>query len=175
MNDLDLDLRAVFRRPARGPGGTPILRLVGVDKVLDGKKVLDNVDLDIPRNRITAIIGLSGAGKSVMLKHMIGLLKPDRGQVLLDGVDLHRSPGRSCSRPGGGSACSSSPGALFDSLDVFENVAFPLREKTKLDESQIRERVRHPPESGAGRARGESSPTSSAAAWSGASRWRGPW
>ena len=88
MTGRDLSCEPCSIGPPGDPEGAPILRLVGVDKVLDGKKVLDNVDLDIPRNRITAIIGLSGAGKSVLLKHMIGLLKPDRGQVLLDGVDL---------------------------------------------------------------------------------------
>jgi phospholipid/cholesterol/gamma-HCH transport system ATP-binding protein len=114
---------------------------VGVDKVMDGKKVLDNIDLDIPRSRITAIIGLSGAGKSVMLKHMIGLLKPDRGQVLLDGVDLCTLSREELYKTRGRFGMLFQSGALFDSLDVFENVAFPLREKTKLGEEQIRERV----------------------------------
>ena len=141
MNDRDPARETRSTGPPGDPEGGPILRLVGVDKVLDGKKVLDNVDLDIPRNRITAIIGLSGSGKSVMLKHMIGLLKPDRGQVLLDGVDLcilSRAELYETRRRFGMLFQS---GALFDSMDVFENVAFPLREKTKMDESQIRERV----------------------------------
>ena len=148
---------------------------MGVDKVLDGKKVLDNVDLDIPRNRITAIIGLSGAGKSVMLKHMIGLLKPDRGQVLLDGVDLCNLSRKELFETRRRFGMLFQSGALFDSLDVFENVAFPLREKTKLDEAQIRERVRIFLRKVGLEGAGESSPTSSAAAWSGASRSRGPW
>ncbi len=123
------------------PEGPPILRLVGVDKILDGKKVLDHIDLDIPRNRITAIIGLSGAGKSVLLKHMIGLLKPDRGQVLLDGVDLLHLSRKELFETRRRFGMLFQSGALFDSLDVFGNVAFPLREKTKLGEEQIRERV----------------------------------
>ena len=127
--------------PPRDPEGAPILRLVGVDKVLDGKKVLDNVDLDVPRNRITAIIGLSGAGKSVLLKHMIGLLRPDRGQVLLDGVDLCNLSRKELFETRRRFGMLFQSGALFDSLDVFENVAFPLREKTTLGEEQIRERV----------------------------------
>jgi len=142
VNGRDLPCEPCSVGPPGDPDGAPILRLVGVDKVMDGKKVLDGVDLDIPRNRITAIIGLSGAGKSVMLKHMIGLLKPDRGQVLLDGVnicDLSRKELYETRRRFGMLFQS---GALFDSLDVFENVAFPLREKTKMGESQIRERVR---------------------------------
>ena len=142
MNDLYLDREPGSAGRPGDPEGPPILRLVGVDKVLDGKKVLDNVDLDIPRNRITAIIGLSGAGKSVILKHMIGLLKPDRGQVLLDGVDLCTLSRKELFETRRRFGMLFQSGALFDSLDVFENVAFPLREKTELDESQIRERVR---------------------------------
>jgi len=128
-------------RPLPEPDGEPILRLVDVEKTLDGKKVLDGVTLDIPRNRITAIIGLSGAGKSVMLKHMIGLIRPDRGQVLVDGVDitrLSRSELYGIRRRFG---MLFQGGALFDSLTVFENVAFPLREKTTMDEGKIEERV----------------------------------
>jgi len=141
VNGRDLPCEPCSVGPPGDPDGAPILRLVGVDKVMDGKKVLDGVDLDIPRNRITAIIGLSGAGKSVILKHMIGLLKPDRGQVLLDGVDLCNLSREELFETRRRFGMLFQSGALFDSLDVFENVAFPLREKTKLNESQIRERV----------------------------------
>ena len=141
MNDRDLSCEPCSVGPPGDPEGAPILRLVGVDKILDGKKVLDNVDLDIPRNRITAIIGLSGAGKSVLLKHMIGLLKPDRGQVLLDGMDLFHLSREELYETRRRFGMLFQSGALFDSLDVFENVAFPLREKTRLGEAQIRERV----------------------------------
>ena len=141
MNGRDLSCEPCSVGPPGEPEGAPILRLVGVDKVLDGKKVLDNIDLDIPRSRITAIIGLSGAGKSVMLKHMIGLLKPDRGQVLLDGVDLCNLSRKELYKARNRFGMLFQSGALFDSLDVFENVAFPLREKTNLGEGQIRERV----------------------------------
>jgi phospholipid/cholesterol/gamma-HCH transport system ATP-binding protein len=141
VNDRDFSCEPCSVGPPGDPEGAPILRLVGVDKVLDGKKVLDDIDLDIPRNRITAIIGLSGAGKSVLLKHMIGLLKPDRGQVLLDGVDLCRLSRKELYETRRRFGMLFQSGALFDSLDVFGNVAFPLREKTMLGEAQIRERV----------------------------------
>jgi phospholipid/cholesterol/gamma-HCH transport system ATP-binding protein len=141
VNDRDLSCEPCSVGPPGEAEGAPIVRLVGVDKILDGKKVLDNIDLDIPRNRITAIIGLSGAGKSVLLKHMIGLLKPDRGQVLLDGVDLRNLSRKELYEARRRFGMLFQSGALFDSLDVFENVAFPLREKTKLGEAQIRERV----------------------------------
>ncbi len=123
------------------PGAGPVIRLVGVEKSLEGKKVLDGIDLDVPRQRITAVIGLSGAGKSVLLKHMIGLMKPDRGQVLVDGVDIARLSRGELHRIRRRFGMLFQGGALFDSLTVFENVAFPLREKTSLAEAQIRERV----------------------------------
>jgi len=141
VNDRDVTRGPCSVGPPGDPEGPPILRLVGVEKALDGKKVLDHIDLDIPRNRITAIIGLSGAGKSVLLKHMIALLKPDRGQVLLDGVDLCGLSREELYETRRRFGMLFQSGALFDSLDVFENVAFPLREKTKLGEEQIRERV----------------------------------
>ena len=124
------------------PGGGPPIRLVGVTKVLDGKTVLDGVNLEIPPRRITAIIGLSGAGKSVMLKHMIGLAMPDAGQVLVDGVDLAQLSRKELNRIRRRFGMLFQGGALFDSLNVFENVAFPLREKSGLREAEIRERVR---------------------------------
>ena len=124
------------------PGALPLIRLVGVEKSLEGKKVLDGIDLDIPRQRITAVIGLSGAGKSVLLKHMIGLMKPDRGQVLVDGADIARLSRRELHGIRRRFGMLFQGGALFDSLTVFENVAFPLRERTALGEPQIRERVR---------------------------------
>ena len=124
------------------PEGEPVIRLVGVEKSLEGKKVLDGVDLDIPRQRITAVIGLSGAGKSVMLKHMIGLVRPDRGRVLIDGVDIARLSRNELHKIRRRFGMLFQGGALFDSLTVYENVAFPLREKTALGEGEIGERVR---------------------------------
>ena len=125
------------------PGGTgePILRLAGVEKTFEGKKALDGVTLDIPRQRITAIIGLSGSGKSVLLKHMIGLLRPDRGSVTVDGADINRLSKRELYEIRNRFGMLFQSGALFDSLTVFDNVAFPLREKTKMAEGEIREKV----------------------------------
>lgn len=123
------------------PDGKPVIRLVDLEKTLDGKKVLDGVNLDIPSQRITAIIGLSGAGKSVMLKHMIGLIRPERGQVLVDGVDISRLSRKELYHVRRRFGMLFQGGALFDSLTVYENVAFPLQEKTNLGEGKIRERV----------------------------------
>ena len=124
------------------PGAGSPIRLVGITKILDGKTVLDGVSLEIPPRRITAIIGLSGAGKSVMLKHMIGIARPDAGQVLVDGVDLARLSRKELNKIRRRFGMLFQGGALFDSLNVFENVAFPLREKSRLGEAEIRERVR---------------------------------
>jgi len=127
--------------PYAGERRKPILRMVGVVKTLDGRKVLDGVTLEIPRSQITAIIGLSGAGKSLLLKHMIGLMKPDRGQVLLEDIDINRLSRRELYEVRKRFGMLFQAGALFDSLTVFENVAFPLRENTGLDEREIGEKV----------------------------------
>lgn len=128
--------------PYTGEKREPILRLVGLEKTLDGKKVLDGVTLEIPRGQITAIIGLSGAGKSVLLKHMIALMRPDRGQVLLDDVDINRLSRRELYEVRKRFGMLFQSGALFDSLTVFENVAFPLRENTAMDPEAIGKKVR---------------------------------
>ncbi|MGE5248039.1 MAG: ABC transporter ATP-binding protein [Verrucomicrobiota bacterium] len=128
--------------PPGGEGRPPILRLVGIEKTLDGRKVLDGVTLEIPGNQITAIIGLSGAGKSVLLKHMIGLMKPDRGQVLLEDLDINRLSRKGLYQVRKRFGMLFQTGALFDSLNVFENVAFPLRENTTMGETEIAEKVR---------------------------------
>jgi phospholipid/cholesterol/gamma-HCH transport system ATP-binding protein len=128
-------------RPEPGGSGEPILRLEGVEKSFEKKRVLDGITLDIPRQQITAIIGLSGSGKSLMLKHMIGLLRPDRGRVMVDGSDINRLSKKELYDIRGRFGMLFQSGALFDSLNVFDNVAFPLREKTKMGEDQIREKV----------------------------------
>lgn len=111
-------------------------------KAFDGQKVLRGVSLTIPTGQVTAIIGRSGTGKSVLLKHLIRLLRPDRGQVLVDGVDLVPLRGRGLDQVRVKFGVLFQGGALFDSLTVFDNVAFPLREKTRLPEPEVAARVR---------------------------------
>ncbi|TAL11082.1 MAG: ABC transporter ATP-binding protein [Nitrospirae bacterium] len=120
---------------------TLVIRLVGVEKTLGGQPVLQGVNLEIPRGKVTTIIGKSGGGKSVLLKHMIGLLKPDRGQVLVDGTDITRLSAHDLNEVRKKFAMLFQGAALFDSLTVFENVAFPLREKTRLKETEIERKV----------------------------------
>lgn len=141
-NGKDWVCKSCSVEPYTGEKREPVLRLIDVEKTLDGRKVLDGVTLEIPRSQITAIIGLSGAGKSLLLKHMIGLMKPDRGQVLLDGVDINRLSREGLYEARKRFGMLFQTGALFDSLTVFENVAFPLRERTDMAEGELREKVR---------------------------------
>ena len=119
----------------------PIIVFEGVHKAFRGQKVLDGLDLGIPRGQTTVIIGRSGGGKSVTLKHMIGLMRPDRGRILVDGEDitrLEKGPLNEVRRRFG---MLFQEGALFDSLTVGENVAFPLVEHTRLGRAEIERRV----------------------------------
>ena len=88
------------------------------------------------------VIGKSGVGKSVLLKHIVGLLQPDSGRVLVDGLDIQQLRGRQLREFKLRLSVLFQGGALFDSLNVFENIAFPLREKTRLSETEIADRVR---------------------------------
>ncbi|MBF0187188.1 MAG: ATP-binding cassette domain-containing protein [Magnetococcales bacterium] len=119
-----------------------MLRFAGIKKTLDNRNVLDGVDLEIPANKITAIIGVSGGGKTVTLKHMIGLMKPDAGEVYVGDQALGELPNRKLNDIRKRFSMLFQGGALFDSMNVFDNVAFPLREKTKLSEEKIRKRVK---------------------------------
>jgi len=118
-----------------------MIKLVGVEKTLGGQPVLRGVDLDIPAGKLTTIIGGSGGGKSVLLKHVIGLMQPDRGEVWVDGIEISRLKGRALNDVRKKFAMLFQGAALFDSLTVFENVAFPLREKLRLAETEVVRRV----------------------------------
>ena len=118
-----------------------MIKLVGVEKTLGGQRVLQGLDLDIPAGKLTTIIGRSGEGKSVLLKHMIGLLQPDRGQVWVGGIEISRLRGKALNEVRKRFAMLFQGAALFDSLTVFENVAFPLREKLRMKGAEVSRRV----------------------------------
>jgi len=118
-----------------------MIKLVGVEKALGGQPVLRGVNLEIPKGKLTTIIGRSGEGKSVLLKHMIGLLQPDRGQVWVGDIELSRLRGQALNEVRKRFSMLFQGAALFDSLTVFENVAFPLREKMRLPEDKVKSRV----------------------------------
>lgn len=119
-----------------------MIELKDLHRSFNGQEVLDGVNLTIPQGQITVIIGKSGAGKSVLLKHIVGLMQPDQGQILIDGEDIAKLRGRRRRELKSRFAVLFQGGALFDSYTVFENVAFPLREKTRLPEAEIAQRVR---------------------------------
>jgi phospholipid/cholesterol/gamma-HCH transport system ATP-binding protein len=119
-----------------------MIEIVNLTKSFGGHKVLDGLNLTIPTGQITVVIGKSGVGKSVLLKHIIGLLKPDSGQIIVDGQDMSLLAGRELRKFKRRFGVLFQGGALFDSLNVFENIAFPLREKTRLTEAEIAKRVR---------------------------------
>lgn len=114
-----------------------MIRLEGVEKSLGGQPVLRGVDLEIPPGQLTTIIGPSGEGKSVLLKHMIGLLRPDRGRVFVDGIDITQLKEKDLNDVRKRFAMLFQSAALFDSMTVFDNVAFPLREKRVISGSEI--------------------------------------
>jgi phospholipid/cholesterol/gamma-HCH transport system ATP-binding protein len=118
-----------------------MIKLVNVEKRLGGQPVLRGVDLTIPVGKLTTVIGRSGEGKSVLLKHMIGLLQPDRGEVLVGDVEISRLRGKALNDVRKRFSMLFQGAALFDSLTVFDNVAFPLREKLRLPESDVASRT----------------------------------
>ena len=118
-----------------------MIKLVDIHKSFGRQKVLDGLDIEIEQGKTTVIIGRSGGGKSVLLKHIIGLIRPDRGQVLIDGVDITKLNDRELNEIRKKFGMLFQEAALFDSMTVGENVAFPLREHTSMKEKEIRETV----------------------------------
>jgi phospholipid/cholesterol/gamma-HCH transport system ATP-binding protein len=110
-------------------------------KSFNGLDVLRGTSFHVLKGELLALIGRSGYGKSVLLKHVPGLIKPDQGHVLIDGNDLGILKGKKLEEMRSRFGFVFQNGALFDSLTVFENVAFPLREKTKLNDHEIKKRV----------------------------------
>ena len=117
--------------------GTPIIELRGVSKHFGPLEVLGGVDLAIPAGQTITIIGESGTGKSVLLKLIIGLLRPDAGEVYFNGRRIDNLPERDLVEIRKQMGFVFQMGALFDSLSAAENVAFPLREHTSYDNTTI--------------------------------------
>jgi phospholipid/cholesterol/gamma-HCH transport system ATP-binding protein len=117
------------------------LRVRGLEKGFAGNQVLDGVELDLERGKVNVIIGASGAGKSVLIKHFMCLLRPDRGQVWVDGTDVFSLSARELAKFRRKFGLVFQFAALFDSLTVEENCAFPLKEHTQLSRAEIRDVV----------------------------------
>ena len=118
-----------------------MIKVSGLRKSFRGQPVLRGVDLEVPDGSITIIIGRSGEGKSVFLKHLLGLLHPDSGRIEVDGVDVTRLRGRAMDEVRKRYGVVFQGGALFDSMTCRENLAFPLREKLRLSNAAIAKRT----------------------------------
>jgi phospholipid/cholesterol/gamma-HCH transport system ATP-binding protein len=118
-----------------------VIKVSGLRKSFRGQPVLRGVDLEVPDGSITIIIGRSGGGKSVFLKHLLGLLHPDSGRIEVDGVDVTGLRGRAMDEVRKRYGVVFQGGALFDSMTCRENVAFPLREKLRLSNAAIAKRT----------------------------------
>lgn len=118
------------------------IELVGVVKRFGRQTVLHDVNLSIASGKTTVIVGASGSGKSVIIKHMLGLVRPERGEVRVFGSNLAKARKKELNRIRMEFGVLFQNVALFDSMSVFDNVALPLRERTKLSETVIRDKVR---------------------------------
>jgi phospholipid/cholesterol/gamma-HCH transport system ATP-binding protein len=118
-----------------------MIEIRDISKSFGALKVLNGLSLTIAKGEIMAVIGKSGGGKSVFLKHLIGLLRPDSGTIEIDGIDIVTAKGQHLQRIREQFGVLFQGGALFDSLTVFENVAFPISEKTRLSKKEIAQRV----------------------------------
>jgi phospholipid/cholesterol/gamma-HCH transport system ATP-binding protein len=118
-----------------------MIKVINIEKSFDGFKVLKGASFNIFDKEVIAIMGKSGGGKSVLLKHLIGLLKPDKGNILIDGVDITTLSRKDLDKIREKFGVVFQGSALFDSLTVYGNVAFPLKEKTKLGKKELRDKV----------------------------------
>jgi phospholipid/cholesterol/gamma-HCH transport system ATP-binding protein len=121
--------------------GEPIISLRGVTKSFGSHTVLEDITFDVPKGRITSILGPSGTGKSVLLKNILGLLKPERGEIWVDGDQIVGLREKRLYEVRKKFGVLFQDGALFGSMNLYDNIAFPLREHTRKNENEIRELV----------------------------------
>lgn len=117
------------------------IKIIDVHKNFAKQKVLDGINLEIEKGKITVIIGKSGGGKSVLLKHIIGLLKPDSGEIWVNGTEITKLKDKALNEVRKSFGMLFQEAALFDSMSVFDNVAFPLREHRQLSDEEVEEAV----------------------------------
>ncbi|WP_224361704.1 ABC transporter ATP-binding protein [Hyalangium versicolor] len=120
-----------------------MIELIGVHKSFGEQQVLRGVDLTVAEGTTCVLLGVSGSGKTVLMKHIDGLLRPDAGKVCVDGETLNQLSAREMEAVRRKLGILFQAGALFDSLTVFDNVAFPLRERAHLPEEEVARQVRH--------------------------------
>lgn len=117
------------------------IEIKSMTKVFGDHKVLDSLNFNIHEGQITTILGFSGAGKSTLLKHILGILHPSEGSIRVLGQDLSQLDDKALREFRTNFGMVFQYAALFDSMTIFENVAFPLREFTKLSEEEIKTKV----------------------------------
>ncbi len=118
-----------------------IIEINHLRKSFGTKVVLKDVNLTIPKGSTVVVLGLSGQGKSTIIKHIVSLLKPDSGEIIVDGIDVAKANEKEIFETRKKIGFLFQEGAMFDSMNVYDNVAFPLREHTKFSEDEIREKV----------------------------------
>ena len=118
-----------------------MIQIEGLSKRLGAKQVLEDLNLELPTGLTTVILGRSGTGKSVLLKHIIGIMHPDEGRIVVDGEDIAQLGENDLNRVRRRFGMLFQGAALFDSLSVGENIALPMREHLRLEEAEIHRRV----------------------------------
>ena len=118
-----------------------MIRVVNLHKGFRGQQVLKGVNLEFATGKITTIVGTSGCGKTVLLRHLNALLRPDEGEVFVDSVDIVKLPQKELYEIRAKFGVLFQGAALLDSMTVFDNVAFPLREKTESTVTEIKKKV----------------------------------
>jgi len=141
MSQPEINRRQSDAPTAETAGAGNAVEVRDLHKRFGRQQVLDGITLDFPAGKITTIVGPSGSGKTVLLKHLNLLLRPDSGAIVIDGVDVTKVSGRALDAVREKLGMLFQSGALFDSMTVFDNVAFPLVEKTTLARDEIADRV----------------------------------
>jgi phospholipid/cholesterol/gamma-HCH transport system ATP-binding protein len=126
-------------RPELAPD--PAIRIEDLHKSFGRREILRGFSLDVPRRDLVAVVGGSGSGKSVLLRHLAGLLRPDRGRILLEGIDVARADRAGLAELHRKIGFLFQEGGLLNSLSLYDNIALPLRERGELGEDEIRSRV----------------------------------
>ena len=130
------------RDPSKFDIENPLIEIKHLQKVFGTKEVLKDVNLIFPKGSTTVILGLSGGGKSTIIKHIVGLMKPTSGNIFVDGVNVSECSEEELRAVRKNIGYLFQDGAMFDSMNIFDNVAFPLREHSKkLSKDEVKERV----------------------------------
>jgi phospholipid/cholesterol/gamma-HCH transport system ATP-binding protein len=119
-----------------------MIKVQGLSKSIEGQTILSDISFEIKDGEIVTILGRSGTGKSVLLKHLIGLMKPDGGTITIEGTTITGMPERDLLNIRKKIGYLFQEGALYDFMDVFDNIAFPLKEHTSMRPNEIANRVR---------------------------------